>query len=155
MKKKAIDKETFMFAEVELKYVRQQRLSERVPVRSSKDAYFVAKHLWSDDISFIEETYCIYTDVALNVIGWSRFTKGSGRGVLFDIKRMVQVALKLSAHGVVVIHNHPSGNLMPSTSDKNVSDNLRDALKLIDMVLLDSMIITEEGYFSLSDHSLI
>ena len=56
---------------------------------------------------------------------------------------------------VMIIHNHPSGNLNPSACDKDLTQTIKTALKIIDVVLLDHLIITEEGYYSFSDEGML
>ena len=56
---------------------------------------------------------------------------------------------------VVITHNHPSGNLNRSASDKSLTQTIKDALKLIDVTLMDHLIITADGCYSFSDEGMI
>ena len=80
-------------------------------------------------------------------------TIGSDTGSIIDIKRIVKTALDSYCKGVIMIHNHPSGNLKPSHADRLISNKLSDALALLDMDLLDSIIIGKEDYYSLRDNN--
>jgi DNA repair protein RadC len=55
------------------------------------------------------------------------------------------------ASGVILIHNHPSGNLKPSDSDTSITQKLKDAGKLMDIAVLDHVIISDSGYYSFAD----
>ena len=74
---------------------------------------------------------------------------------MVDIKLLASLALHCMATEVMFVHNHPSGNLNPSQNDKALTATVKDALKLIDVTLLDHLIITGEGYFSFSEEGLV
>ena len=68
-----------------------------------------------------------------------------------NVKEIYQLALLSNASAVVVAHNHPSGKLKPSTADKDLTQKLKEAFKLLDITLLDHLILTSEGFSSFSD----
>ncbi len=72
-----------------------------------------------------------------------------------DNRIILAVALKCNATGIVIVHNHPSGNLKPSEQDKNITDKLRKACEILDIVLLDHLIISKNSYYSFSDEGLL
>jgi len=57
--------------------------------------------------------------------------------------------------GIVLAHNHPSGNLSPSEADIKITQKIKDAGKLLDISVLDHVFITEEGYLSMADDNLM
>jgi DNA repair protein RadC len=65
------------------------------------------------------------------------------------------VAVKSLARGVIIAHNHPSGNLRPSEEDKNVTKKIKEGLKFLDVMLLDHLIITENSYYSFADEGIL
>jgi DNA repair protein RadC len=69
-------------------------------------------------------------------------------------REIVKRALALSASAVVAVHNHPSGNPEPSREDQRLTHELRDACKLVDVVLLDHIIIGSNGYFSFAEKGM-
>jgi len=71
-----------------------------------------------------------------------------------DLRIILVVALKCNASSIVLIHNHPSGNLQPSEQDKAITKKLREASKLLDLLLLDHLIISREGYYSFADNGI-
>lgn len=64
-------------------------------------------------------------------------------------------ALELGATGMILVHNHPSGNLQPSKQDKNITRKLINAAATFDILVLDHLIISEKGYCSFKDESII
>jgi DNA repair protein RadC len=59
------------------------------------------------------------------------------------------------ASSIILAHNHPSGNLQPSNADKEITDKLKEAGKLLDINVLDHLIISHRGYYSFADDGLI
>ncbi|MDH5414135.1 MAG: JAB domain-containing protein, partial [Flavobacteriaceae bacterium] len=82
-------------------------------------------------------------------------SSGGITGTLVDIRLLFKKALELSAVGIILCHNHPSGNLKPSHSDKDLTQKITEAGKTLDIKILDHLIITEKAYFSFSDSNLI
>ena len=72
-----------------------------------------------------------------------------------DIRLIASLALHTLATCVIVAHNHPSGDLMRSDNDLNTTKILKNASKLIDVVLLDHLIISDRDYLSMSDKGLM
>ena len=68
---------------------------------------------------------------------------------------MFKQAVELAAVGIIVCHNHPSGKLMPSNADKQLTQKIKEAGKTLDIKLLDHLIITEKTYFSFADEGLL
>ena len=97
----------------------------------------------------------MYLNHRKKVIGVYRLSKGGITGTVADIRLVLSVALKTLATSIVIAHNHPSGNLTASICDKNLTSTVKDALKLIDVTLLDHLIITNSGYLSFSDEGLM
>lgn len=86
------------------------------------------------------------------VIGMSEIGVGTATGVCVNFKEIFQLAILANATGIIVAHNHPSGKLKTSTSDLQITQKLKESTKLLDITLLDHLIITSEGYLSLSDN---
>jgi DNA repair protein RadC len=64
-------------------------------------------------------------------------------------------AINLLASGVIIMHNHPSGNTQPSNEDKNITSKLKQTLSIMDINLLDHLIITDQNYLSFTDEGLL
>ena len=102
---------------------------------------------WST-IEHIEEVKMIMLNRANRVLGVAHLTKGGLNGSIIDTRVILQYAIKANAAAVILAHNHPSGNLGASDADKRITGNVKEALKLVDIELLDHMILTYEEKYS-------
>ncbi|MDE5870322.1 MAG: hypothetical protein K2H22_00025, partial [Muribaculaceae bacterium] len=98
-----------------------------------------------------EEVWILLLNRRNQVIKEFRLTTGSSIASVFDIKMILKRALLENAEGLVMCHNHPSGNLRPSTQDDNITRKLSEACRTMDLRMLDHVIITVNGYYSYSD----
>ena len=85
---------------------------------------------------------------ANRVLGVAHLTKGGLNGCIIDTRVILQYAIKANAAAVILAHNHPSGNLVASEADKRITKNVKEALKLVDIELLDHLILTYEEKFA-------
>lgn len=92
---------------------------------------------------------------ANRVISISLISMGTDTGTYVSSKEILQLAFLTHASAVIVVHNHPSGNLEPSKPDMWLTKNIAKALKYIDVELLDHIILTQESYYSMADEGLI
>ncbi len=98
-----------------------------------------------------EQFIAIFVNKGNRVIDFSVFSQGGITGTVVDVRTIARRALELGATGVVVSHNHPSGNLYPSDTDKSLTKKLIQGLRVLDISLIDHIIVSDEGYYSLSD----
>ena len=80
---------------------------------------------------------------------------GGVSGTVADPKVIFKRALEDLASGIILVHNHPSGNLKPSQADIRLTEKLKNAGNLLEIPVLDHIIFTDDGYFSFADESLI
>ena len=78
-------------------------------------------------------------------------SKGGLTGTVADPKLIYSKALAMRAAGIIAVHNHPSGNVRPSRSDRELTKNLQWAGKMLDCPLLDHLIVSRNRYFSFAD----
>jgi DNA repair protein RadC len=112
-------------------------------IKCSKDAYDLMLPNWAD-IEYTESFYVILLNRANKVLGVFRISSGGLAGTVVDPKKVFQIALKANAAGVILAHNHPSGNAKPSKSDMDITKKCVEAGKFLDMAVLDHVIITKE-----------
>jgi DNA repair protein RadC len=74
---------------------------------------------------------------------------------VIDPKTIYQTALKANVSGVLIAHNHPSGNSTPSDADKLITRKLKEAGEVLDINLLDHLILLPEGYTSMTDEGML
>jgi DNA repair protein RadC len=83
---------------------------------------------------------------------------GGISGTVVDIRLLLSVALKTAASGIILCHNHPSGNLQPSAQDKEITQKIIAASKLLDITILDHLIVIvspENSFYSFTDEGFI
>lgn len=129
---------------------------DRIKVTNSQILFELIIRQWDlSIIEFQEEVKLILLNRANIVIGIYEMSKGGISGSVVDNRIILAVALKCNATSIVLIHNHPSGNLNPSEQDKMITKKLKNACEVLDLTLLDHLIITKETYFSFSDNGII
>ena len=143
-------------AEVELSYKSRVKASERPRITQSKDAAELLANLWNKDkIEFVEEFKVLLLNRANRVLGMVEISSGGVTGTVADPKLILVAAIKGNACGIIISHNHPSGNLKPSRADEELTQKIKLAAQYLDIKLLDHVIITSEGYLSFADEGLL
>ncbi len=97
-----------------------------------------------------EVLYTLFLDSKCRLISKKLITTGTITEVTIPIQEIVKLALKLSAFSIVIVHNHPSGDILPSKNDIDSTLNLKKSLDLMGIILLDHLIIGTNNYFSFS-----
>jgi DNA repair protein RadC len=144
-------------AEVRLVYKTKIKPSKRLKIKCSKDAYEIFIENWdSDSIEHTEEFKLLLMNRSNSVLGIFPVSKGGLSGTVTDVRLIYQAAIKANASGIIVCHNHPSGNLNPSESDTKITQKIKEAGNLMDIQLLDHLILTTDGeYYSFADDGLL
>ncbi len=126
-------------------------------ITSSKSTYdFLINNVFNPDtIECYEEFYAIYVNRANNIKNILHVSKGDGSGTVIDIQRILKAGIDCLAAGVVIAHNHPSGNIRPSSHDIAASKDIEKALLPFKIVLLDSIIVTKSNYLSLKEEGIL
>ena len=102
-----------------------------------------------------EEFWIIYLNNANKVLHKMQLSKGGLTGTLVDTRMLFKKAVELLATGIILCHNHPSGKLTPSESDKRLTQKIKEAGEALDIKVIDHIIITEKEYFSFVDSNLL
>ncbi len=102
-----------------------------------------------------EEFWIVYLNNSNKVMHTAQQSKGGITGTLVDVRLVLKQALELGAVGLVLAHNHPSGTLRPSESDKQITTKLKLAAGALDIKVLDHLIITQKDYFSFADGNML
>lgn len=98
-----------------------------------------------------EVVYLLTLDATGKVLSCRLIGHGSVNSANVPMRRLVQEALSANATAVVLAHNHPSGIALPSREDIDLTLRLRDALDVMDILLLDHLVIADDDYVSMSD----
>lgn len=143
-------------AEVKVSYQSKLQVADRPRITSSRDSESVLRANWSDDIELLEEFNVLFLTKANTVKGIFRASRGGTSGTVVDAKIVFAAALKGMAAGLIVAHNHPSGNLQPSQADIDLTHRLRRAGEMFDLPLLDHLILAPHiGYYSFADEGTL
>jgi len=118
-------------------------------ISSSNDAFILIKpRLYQLKV---EEFWVAFLDRANKVISLQVLSKGGLHGTVVDVRVILKMALDHLACGLILFHNHPSGNLKPSINDDKITIQLRDAGKLVDILILDHLIVSDNNFYSYAD----
>jgi len=147
---KEIEKD-FRVKEVDLTFKEERLIFSTI--KSSNDAYKFVKEIIFDGVEIQEHFIVLYMNHANKVIGYYKHTKGTINSTQVDVEMIVAVGLKILAKGVILSHNHPSGNTEPSPQDKEITKKVRTAFKYFDITVLDHIIATKNSYYSFADNS--
>ncbi|WP_426095829.1 RadC family protein [Flavobacterium sp. DSR2-3-3] len=101
-----------------------------------------------------EEFWIIYMNNSNKVISKSQLSKGGITGTLVDIRIVFKTALEIGATALILCHNHPSGTLIPSDADKQITRKLKLAGDTLEIKVLDHLIVTETSYYSFVDEGI-
>lgn len=135
----------------------RRRQKEDIPdkkkIQSSKDAYLVFYPFMSDLNH--EETWALLLDRSNKVVSTMQVSRGGISGTVVDIRLILREAINHYASGIILGHNHPSGNCTPSPQDSAITRKLKEAAKWMDITLLDHIIVCGDKYYSYSDNGTI
>ena len=101
-----------------------------------------------------EEFWVLFLNNSNRVISKSQLSKGGITGTIVDVRLVFKLALESGATGLILCHNHPSGSLIPSSADKEITKKLKQAGDSLDVKVLDHLIITETKYYSFVDEGI-
>ncbi len=135
---------------------RRRKLAEAedvLQIKSSKDVADIFQPLLSDLLH--EEFWILFLNRSNKVISRMKLSQGGISGTVTDVRIVMKNAIECLASGIIVCHNHPSGNLNPSESDTKITRKIKDAGELMDIQLLDHLIISEKDYFSFADNGML
>ena len=148
-----VEEELVLFRELKTEYIKHS-IGELPKVSSSQSAADYLKHIWTKE-RYIESIYVLYLSNSNNVIGYKRLSMGSVKGCVVDVSILVKHALDCLAQNVILSHNHPSEKKVPSGADIKLTKEIKEALYLFRIKLLDHIIIADfdkyDDYYSFQD----
>jgi DNA repair protein RadC len=150
------ENEWYQIAEVELVYKTSVKPSHRPVLKDSKIVYELLLQTWDKNkIQLQEQFKVLLLNRANRLLGILDAFSGGISGTVVDPRLIFSAAIKANACGIMLAHNHPSGNLQPSRTDEELTQKIKHGGKLLDIGVLDHLIICEEGYFSFADEGLL
>jgi len=134
----------------------RKRFESRPTVSSTDDAKNLINLLILDQVDRHRETFiAIYFDNRYAMIEWEEVFTGTIDQANVWPRDIAAKALRVNAKAVIFAHNHPSGNPEPSMSDINLTKNLKDALGLFDIRVLDHIVVGNGGYASFAERGIL
>jgi DNA repair protein RadC len=140
-------------AAVELYKRVQIKQAERRQVVSSETACDILRPLIGDIEK--EEFWAVYLNQSNMVIRKERLSSGGLTGTLVDVRLIMKGALLCNATGIIIAHNHPSGNEKPSGEDNRITEQVKKAADTLNIRLLDHVIVTSNTYYSYMDNGML
>jgi len=135
----------------------RRRKEEETPLRnkitSSKSAFDIFRKRLQDLPH--EEFWVLFVNRANQVVKEVCFSKGGLTGTVVDVRLICREALEQHSSGIIMAHNHPSGQLKPSEQDLHITRKVKEGLKLFDISLLDHLILGDQAYLSFADEGLL
>ena len=141
--------------QIKIVFSRKQKAKERVKITDSDGVVKEIRKLWSDQMEVREEFIVVHLDRGNRILGYHQLGSGGIVGVVADVRLLLATAIKSLATAIILVHNHPSGNLVPSTADIRLTKNVQEVARVHKIDVLDHIIITREDYFSFTDNDLL
>ena len=135
---------------------RRRKVSEPVKrdkILCSEDAYRLMQPYLLDQP--LEQFWIILLNRANEVIRPHCVSQGGVAGTVADPKTIYKAALDKLASSIILVHNHPSGNLTPSEADIRLTHKLKEAGQVLDLPVLDHLIFTDHGFYSFADEAIL
>jgi len=142
-------KTLFNVSEIEVTY--NTGNTPKIKIKSGEDAYNVLLDSWNLNTLELQEEFKVILLNRINeVLGIYPLSKGGITGTVVDQRLIFAVALKCNATGIILCHNHPSGNLKPSDADITLTKRIKKCADFMDITLIDHLIITKNNFYSFS-----
>lgn len=142
--------------ELNVTYTRNQSKTFKGSIREAADvADFLRSTFGDNEIELQEQFVVLYLNQARNVIGYYRHSKGGITATVADKRIIIGTALKCAAVALVVAHNHPSGNLVPSNADLGLTKELKQGCEVVNIQLIDHIILSKAGFYSFAEKGLL
>ncbi len=126
---------------------------EKTVIKTSAD---IAQYMRTRIKDFGYEVFAVlFLNKANKINHFEIISRGGLTGTVADPRIILRIALEQGATSLVLCHNHPSGNLRPSKADEELTEKIKMAARYLDILVMDHLIVSEEGYFSFADGGLI
>lgn len=142
------------FPEITLKLRKGEVLN--CQIKDSKSAADLFRQIWDvDSLPITESVIAIFLNRNNNTIGWFKVSQGGLTSSIIDVRLILATALQCLASGIIMAHNHPSGNTQPSEADIKMTKKVKESAEIMDIQVLDHVVLTEESYYSFADNGII
>ena len=142
-----------IMAALELGRRRQGIDREQIEIKSSIDAFNIMQPIVGDLPH--EEFWVLFLSTSNRLIDKACVGRGGINATTVDVRIVMKVAVEKLAASLLLVHNHPSGSLTPSTEDKKLTNRIIEAGKLLDIRVLDHVVIADKQFFSFADQAIL
>lgn len=131
-------------------------LTQKTKITNSYAAEKIFRDMWDMQLMNIQEQFCVlFLNNANEVIGFRCLSTGTLNSSLIDLRILFGIACKSLTSSIVIAHNHPSGKLIASNDDIEVTHKIKQAGDILDIKLLDHIILTNTSFLSLAHKGII
>lgn len=134
------------------------KAEKQIKIQCSDDIYFIMQRILRRENKIDrnrEHLWTISLDNASKILNIEMVSMGSIRQTIAEPMEVFSIPLQKRAVGIVIVHNHPSGELKPSAADKNMTDQLIQCGRILHVPVQDHLIITEKSFYSFGDTGLL
>ena len=124
---------------------------QNIKISSSNDANEFVRKFYPVGIDIREAMLVLFLNNSNRTLGFSVASIGGITGTIVDVRLVLRDALLTQSTSIILVHNHPSGNLKPSREDLSITEKIKKASNLMDIKLLDHLILTEDTFYSFAD----
>ena len=142
-----------LVGELTVTYKRTEQVAQKI--FSSKSVFEIATPYFDECMDDHEEFKVLHLNNQNQVVNVHHASTGSDTGTVVDVKAIVRNVLQINCNSVILLHNHPSGNINASDADKIMTKKLQKALGYFDIKVLDHVILTRYAYKSFADDGLL
>ena len=129
------------------------QIQKRLKITSSQTVFDIMQPLLGSLEH--EEFWVLYLNNSNSVLYKLQVSKGGITGTVVDVRLILKKAIELVAVAIILVHNHPSGNMRPSDADRHVTQKLKKGASTLEIKVLDHLIVTEKTYFSFADENML
>jgi DNA repair protein RadC len=124
-------------------------------IQNANDSSEFIRQFYQGDIEIYESFFLLLLNNSNQTIGYAKISQGGVTSTVVDVKIIAKYAVDSLATGIILAHNHPSGNLNPSSVDISITNKVKEAMKFFDIAVLDHIILTADSFYSFANNGLM
>lgn len=141
---------------ISLSFDKKVKKSELRTITGAASCVDILREVFNKDtFDWTEEVVMLCLNRANKVVGFYKVSNGGLSSCILDPRVIFTIALNCGANSIILSHNHPSGNRVPSVQDKDITNKIKEAGKLLDIGLLDHIILTDDNYYSFMEEGYL
>ncbi len=150
-----VSNKEYKIPQVRLSYVADYSVEHPKMMSSKAAADFIRSTYDDGEIDYREIFNVVFLNIKNKIIGFQTVSEGGTDKTLVDVKMIFAGALLSNAHSIIISHNHPSGELIPSPQDISLTEKIVKSGEVLDIAVIDHIIVTRDSYYSFRDDGRI